>query len=81
MAFLAAGDRARAESLFAWAQRLRAPDGSYFTGHVHPHGAHFPGGERTTYSSAAVVLAADAMSGACELATLGTAAAGATMTG
>lgn len=81
MAYLAVGERARAERLYEWAQRLRAPDGSYFTGHVHPDGAHFPGGERTTYSSAAVVLAADALAGNCELVTLGRIPARSTVTG
>lgn len=74
VAYLAFGDRAAAESLFAWAERLRAPDGSYFTGHVFPDGAHFPRGERTTYSSAAVVLAADALAGGDALVAGGSAA-------
>ena len=64
MAFLAAGDRRTAESLFAWAQRLRTPDGRYHTGRVLPHQVTFPDGERTTYSAAAVLLAADALAGA-----------------
>ena len=64
MAFAAADRVDEARALFEWAQHLRAPDGSYFTGMVHPEGVHFPGGERTTYSAAAVVLAADALAGA-----------------
>ena len=60
---LAVGERAAAESLFSWVSRLRAPDGAYFTGHVAPDGSTFPAGERSTYSSAAVVLAADALAG------------------
>jgi len=63
MAHAAAGRFDDARRLFAWAQHLRAPDGSYFTGMVHPERAHFPGGERTTYSAAAVVLTADALAG------------------
>jgi len=63
MAHLSAGDRDRAEALFDWAQALRGDDGSYWTGIVYPDEVHFPGGERTTYSAAAVVLAADALSG------------------
>jgi hypothetical protein len=57
------GRDADALRLFAWALHLRAPDGCYFTGMVHPQQAHFPAGERTTYSAAAVVLAADALAG------------------
>ena len=63
MAHLAVGADARALELFTWAQRLRAGDGAYFTGMVLPDGVHFPGGEMSTYSAAAVVLAADALSG------------------
>ncbi len=64
MAHLAVGDDDRARSLFAWSQGLRHHDGSYFTGVVLPERVWFPGGERSTYSAAAVVLAADALSGA-----------------
>ncbi len=70
IAHLVAGERARAQSLFAWAQRLRDSDGRYFTGVVVPDEVHFPGGERSTYSAAAVVLAADALSGASPAAAL-----------
>jgi hypothetical protein len=52
-----------ARRLFTWAQHLRAADGSYFTGMVHPEGVHFPARERSTYSSAAVILASDALAG------------------
>ncbi|MGI9033566.1 MAG: prenyltransferase [Acidimicrobiales bacterium] len=62
MAHMAAGDHRRAHRLLAATRGLRHDDGSYFTGMVHPEQAHFPGGERTTYSAAAVVLATDAMS-------------------
>jgi hypothetical protein len=51
-----------AHALFAAAQGLRRPDGSYWTGLVHPDGTTFPERERTTYTAAAVVLAADALS-------------------
>jgi hypothetical protein len=63
MAHAAAGRVEDAHQLFAWVDHLRAPDGSYFTGMVHPERVHFPGGERTTYSAAAAVLAADALAG------------------
>ena len=63
IAHMAAGQSEDALRLFAWAQHLRAQDGSYFTGMVHPERIHFPGGERATYSAAAAVLAADVLSG------------------
>ena len=39
-------------------------DGSYWTGIVYPDRVHFPAGERTAYTAAAVILAADAITGA-----------------
>ncbi|MGI8776699.1 MAG: prenyltransferase [Acidimicrobiales bacterium] len=63
MAHVAAGDQAWGRRLLAGTRHLRHTDGSYFTGMVHPERVHFPGGERTTYSAAAVVLAADALGG------------------
>ena len=63
MACAAAGRLDDARRLVAWAQHLRDGDGAYFTGMVHPERVHFPHGERTTYSAAAVVLAADVLSG------------------
>ena len=63
MAHLAAGDRDRALTLFEWAQRLRAPDGGYLTGRAFPSGVSYPDNECTTYSAAAVLLAADALAG------------------
>jgi len=63
LAHLGVGERAAALDLFRWAARLRDDDGAYWTGIVFPELKHFPGGERSTYSAAAVVLAADALSG------------------
>ena len=63
MAYLAACDRRTALTLFEWAQRLREPDGSYLTGRAFPANVSYPDRERTTYSSAAVLLAADALAG------------------
>lgn len=63
MALLAAGERVRAEELFRWAQRLRDDDGAYFTGLVFPELIHFPDQERSSYTAAAVILAADALDG------------------
>ena len=63
MAVLAAGDRERATDLFTWAQALRDDDGAYFTGLVFPELIHFPADERSSYTAAAVILAADALVG------------------
>lgn len=63
LAHLAVGQRDRALELFRWAQGLRADDGHYWTGIVFPEMVHFPGNEKTTYTGASIVLAADALSG------------------
>jgi len=62
LAYLAVGDTQRALELFTWAQAQRCDDGHYHTGLVQPDGVTFPNGERTTYTDAAVVMAADAIS-------------------
>lgn len=62
MAYLAADDRDTALALFRSAQINRDADGAYFTGKAFPAAVHFPGGERSTYTAAAIVLAADALS-------------------
>ncbi len=62
MACAAAGMRRRAVELLAWVQELRLPDGDYWTGIVLPAATTFPDAERTTYTAAAMVLAADALS-------------------
>jgi hypothetical protein len=49
--------RAEAEGLLAWTTHLRAGDGSYWTGCVHPECVRFPGGQQSTYSAAAVLIA------------------------
>ena len=63
LALDAVGLRAEAKTLFGWAQHLRDEDGAYWTGCVHPQAVHFPGGERSSYTAAAVVLAAHALTG------------------
>ena len=63
MAYLAAGDRRTALKLFEWAQHLREADGSYFTGRAFPDNVSYPHRECSTYSAAAVLLAADALTG------------------
>jgi hypothetical protein len=59
----AVGEQGKALALFEWAQHLRVADGSYWTGMVYPVEKTFPGGERSTYTAAAVVLAADVLAG------------------
>ncbi|MDQ3990481.1 MAG: prenyltransferase [Actinomycetota bacterium] len=63
MAHLAAGDGDTAARLLDWAGHLRHEDGRWFTGMVHPQRHHFPAGELSTYSAAAVTLAATALAG------------------
>ncbi|MGW5227119.1 prenyltransferase [Nocardia niigatensis] len=61
LALEADGDSATAAKLFAEVQHLRETDGSYWTGLVFTDGKRWPE-ERTTWTTAAVVLAADAIS-------------------
>ena len=60
LALEAIGDRRRAASLFADMQHLREDDGRYWTGYVFPEGVNWPG-EHSSYTAAAVILAADAL--------------------
>ncbi len=64
IALSAVGMESAGVELLGFAQALRLPDGEYWTGMVYPGRATFPGGERTTYTAAAMVLAADALSAA-----------------
>ena len=50
--------------LLRWTRAHRCPDGAYLTGLVYPRQVAFPDGERTAYTGAAILLAADALSGA-----------------
>jgi hypothetical protein len=63
LALAAAGQRDAAVEQVAAMQHLRHDDGSYWTGYVFADDARWPV-ERTTWTAAAVVLAADALSGA-----------------
>jgi hypothetical protein len=63
LALEALGDRVRATALFADVQHLRETDGRYWTGYVFPEGVNWPG-EHSTYTAAAVILAADALADA-----------------
>ncbi len=60
MALDAIGARARAHEQFAAMHHLREEDGSYWTGLVYSDGKRWPV-ERTTWTGAAVILAADAL--------------------
>jgi hypothetical protein len=56
----AVGDHTRARDLFDSVQHLRDVDGGFWTGYVWPDDAIWPE-ERSTWTAAAVVLAADAL--------------------
>src|SRR5205085_1920416 len=60
LALDAIGDRARALRLFADVQHLRDADGAYWTGWQFQNLAHFPT-EHSTWTSAAIILAADGL--------------------
>ena len=62
MAYLLVGEDDFAADLFRWVQNLRTDNGRYFTGIVYPQLEHFPPKEQSTYTSAAIVLGADALS-------------------
>jgi hypothetical protein len=64
MAYAVAGDVDTARSLLACTRRHRQNDGTYVTGLVYPDRITFPDRERTAYSGAAVILAADLVTGA-----------------
>ena len=58
----ALGMTARALELFALTRRHRREDGAYLTGIAYPGGQTFPAHETTSYTAAAVLLAAAALS-------------------
>ena len=62
MALDALGRRDEALAVLSRTTGHRREDGSYFTGIAYPELTTFPGGETTSYTAAAVVLAADALS-------------------
>lgn len=64
LALDAIGRYGEAIDLLTWVQALRRDDGSYWTGMVYPEQVTFPAGETTTYTTAAIVLAMDALAGA-----------------
>ncbi len=61
LAHLSVGEDETALRLFEWAQQSRDSDGRYWTGTVYPEEVHFPADEKSTYTAAAVILAADAL--------------------
>jgi hypothetical protein len=63
LALDAIGDHSRALELLEQMQHLRDPSGSYWTGWQYANRAHFPN-EQSAWTAAAVILAADALSGA-----------------
>jgi hypothetical protein len=62
IALEAIGDRDTALELFERIQFLRDPSGAYWTGWQFENNKHFPH-EKSAYTAAAVVLAADTLSG------------------
>ncbi|WP_235174668.1 prenyltransferase [Tomitella biformata] len=63
LALTAIGDTRRARELLAAMQHLRDPDGAYWTGLVFTDGKRWPV-EKSSWTSAVMLLAADALSGA-----------------
>ena len=64
LSYAAIGDLATATDLLAWTRGHRLENGAYLTGIVHPDEIVFPADEHTSYTAAAVILAADAITGA-----------------
>ncbi|HTT50665.1 MAG TPA: prenyltransferase [Streptosporangiaceae bacterium] len=62
MALHAVGDHARARQVYADVQHLRDADGGYWTGWQFANQEYFPA-ERSSWTAAAMVLAADVLSG------------------
>jgi hypothetical protein len=63
IAYVRAGDGERARALFATLVDKQLPSGGYLTGLVYPERSEFPKGESTSYSDAAVLMAADVLNG------------------
>jgi hypothetical protein len=73
LAYAAIGDLTTATDLLRWTRAHRRDDGAYWTGLVYDDGCdpvRFPFEEHTSYTAAAVVLAADAIAGATPAAAL-----------
>lgn len=63
IAHAAIGDMSTATDLLEWTRPHRRDDGSYDTGIVYPSLVRFPPDETSAYTGAAVILAADAITG------------------
>lgn len=63
LSYSAIGDTERALELLECTRPHRDVDGAYWTGIVYPQCVRFPVGERSAYTSAAVILAADSIAG------------------
>lgn len=75
IAHCAVGDRETARELLLWTTSHRRDDGAYWTGIVYPLSpdeamVHFPAEEYSAYTAAAVIMAADAISGGSPASTL-----------
>ena len=64
LAYAVIGDFATATDLLRWTRPHRLESGAYLTGIVHPDRIVFPADEHSSYTAAAVLLAADAITGA-----------------
>ena len=62
MACVAAGEGEKAQELFANIQHFQLDDGSWWTGYVFTDHVHWPD-EKPTWTAAAILLAADALTG------------------
>ena len=60
MALLAAGDHARAVMVYSWLHQWRESNGEYWTGYQFVEDVLWPD-ERPTWTAAAILLAADAL--------------------
>lgn len=60
LALLAAGDHARAVTLYSWLHQWRAKDGAYWTGYQFVEDLLWPD-EKPTWTAGAILLAADAL--------------------
>ena len=61
LALDALGLTSRALDLFSYTRRHRREDGAYWTGIAYPSRVTFPDRETTSYTAAAIILAADAL--------------------
>jgi hypothetical protein len=61
LALDALGQTGLALDLFSYTRRHRREDGAYWTGIAYPSEVTFPDRETTSYTAAAIILAADAL--------------------